>query len=413
MLVSGLEMGFQKRVYRLYGLFFLPGLLLSASLLQAAPLPLNDAALDRITAGNTEPNSHQGVIVGNSSVTILQHRTGVTLADETQAQARGLNLVNSSASAVVNGVNIWDGHDLEGTDLQMAQVNHVEQTRSQSAVLSDYSRSAAEHRLQVDTVRHENVEEHIQAHHDSKALYVRNHVADGVSTSEVDTSLELSIGAPGSELPYFALETNVGHGVAVAGQLDADFDSGSAEFVLTANGSVSTEPEVNVGDYFSAGVAVTAEAGLSLRAEIVLPSLDIQVKGAGCGVVLGSCQASGWRSESTEEITDNSTLDTLAGSSVMNNQFTELKTEEYRSPFSLGAARAEYIIVDNSSLVLESDETLELSGSAQKNAKGLNMVNVVGSSVANVVNVSRSRQLNYRGELMLTQFNFVVHGHKR
>lgn len=405
-------MGFQRRAYNLCTLVLQAGFLLfSASLLQAAPLVLNDADLDRITAGNTEPQVRDGVIVGNSSVTIVQQTAGVILGEEAQAQARGLNLVNSSGSAVANGINVWDGHDLEGTDLQMAQVNHVEQTQPQSAVLSNYSRSAAEQSFQADTFRSENYEQQVQSHHEIKDLYIRNHTSTGDSTSSVDTSLDLSIGAPDSDLPFFELESNVGHGVAVAGQLDAHFDGGSAEFVSTANGSVEANTKIDDGGgYFSASVGLKAEAGLTLSAEIDLPTLDVQVNGAGCGVVLGSCQASGWLSESTEEIVDNSTLDTLTETSATNNLTTETITEDYRSPFSLGEAEAEYIIVDNSSMVLESDETLELSGSAQKNAKGMNVVNAVGSTVANVVNVARSRQLNYRGELMLTQFNFVVHG---
>lgn len=404
-------MGSQRKGHNLCSLVLQAGfLLLSASLLQAAPLVLNDADLDRITAGNTESQDRDGVIVGNSSWTIVQQTAGVVLGEQAQEQARGLNLVNSSTSAVANGVNVWDGQGVAGTDLKMAQVNHVEQTQPHSAVFSDYSRSHAEHRLQVDTFRSENYQEQLQSHHEIKDIYTRKHTSTGDSTSSVDTSLDLSIGAPGSDVPFFELETNVGHGVAVAGHLDAHFDGGSAEFVSTAKGSVETGTEINVGDYFRSEVSLSATAEFSLSAEIDLPSLDVQVNGAGCGVVLGSCQASGWLSERTEEIFDNSTIDSLTVNSATNNQFTETSTEEHRSPFSLGEAQAEYIIVDNSSMVLESDETLELSGSAQKNSKGMNVVNAVGSTVSNVVNVARSRQLNYRGELMLTQFNFVVHG---
>lgn len=400
-----------SRGHNICSLFLLAGILsFSASELPAAPLILNDAALDRITAGNTGSDARKGIIVGNSAVTIVEQTVGMSFGDHVQDQARGINLVNSSGSAVANGINLWDGQGVEGTGLQVAQVNRVEQHRPQFALISEYSRSADEQRFQVDTRRNENHEEQIHAHSEVKDIYLSQQISDSVSSTNVDTSLDLGIGAPDSELPFFALETNVGHGIAVAGQLDAHFDGGSAEFDSSAQSSIETEPEINAGDYFSASVALRAEAGLTLSAEIDLPTLDVQVNGAGCGVVLGSCQAAGVLSEVTQEVIDNSRLDIRSETSTTNNLFTESISEQYRSPFSLGKAEAEYIVVDDSSLIVESDETLELSGSAQKNAKGMNLVNAVGSSVSNVVNVARSRQLNYRGELMLTQFNFVLHG---
>ncbi|MCK4710541.1 MAG: hypothetical protein KAU21_18140, partial [Gammaproteobacteria bacterium] len=61
---------------------------------------------------------------------------------------------------------------------------------------------------------------------------------------------------------------------------------------------------------------------------------------------------------------------------------------------------------------LYSDITLELSESAQKETEGMNIVNAIGSNVANSTNISRALQFNSIGtRLILNQFNVVHHGH--
>jgi hypothetical protein len=83
-------------------------------------------------------------------------------------------------------------------------------------------------------------------------------------------------------------------------------------------------------------------------------------------------------------------------------------TDRYRSPFELSNAQAEYIVVDDSSLTVNTTFNLTLSGSAQSNVSGMNVVNATGSAVANGVNVARTSQL-MGGEMVLSQVNVISH----
>ena len=78
---------------------------------------LTDNQLDAITAGNTEGSRPGGgAIGGNSSTATLSFKGTVHLEGNAQADARALNLVNSSESAIANGVNVWDGRVGNQTD---------------------------------------------------------------------------------------------------------------------------------------------------------------------------------------------------------------------------------------------------------------------------------------------------------
>lgn len=382
--------------------------LLITSMVDAAPMVLDDAALDFITAGSTEVNSSGGAVVGNSSEAIINQTSSVALSGEVQADAKGLNLVNSSASAVANAVNVWDG---EGGSpaMQVEQTNMIEQAQQRSASISDYSRKEADRRVQLE---HSLTEDHalLRNYHTSATnVDVSNHTLNENSSSEVDTRIVVSVGDPDSDFGQFNLEANLGQGIAVAGHLEATYDGGEAEFAMAAGGGISAEAGIS-GDFGGIGVGVSADASLSLVAEVVLPEMTVEINGAGCGVVLGSCMASGTLSETNEEINDKSTLAILNESSTGSSHFSEKRVEEYRSPFEIGHAQAEYIVVDNSSLVVNNTFTLMLSGNSQRNVKAMNIVNAIGSAVTNAVNVARNNQVTGNSQMTLTQSNIVTHG---
>jgi hypothetical protein len=161
-----------------------------------------------------------------------------------------------------------------------------------------------------------------------------------------------------------------------------------------------------------AEAGIEIEGDISLLVELTLPKMRIEINGAGCGVVMGSCDASSIVNEVTQTRTDNSILDIVENYQIGQSTFSEEHISIYRSSFELESATAEYIIVDDSSLELNSDLTLALSDSAQKEAEGLNIVNAIASNVANATNVSRASQFNTRrSTLVLNQFNIVHHGH--
>lgn len=74
---------------------------------------------------------------------------------------------------------------------------------------------------------------------------------------------------------------------------------------------------------------------------------------------------------------------------------TTITTHSDRSPFSLREAQAEYIVIDDSQITVTRLNEITLSGSAQQDARAVNLVNAAGSAVANGVNIA----VNLTGEL--------------
>jgi hypothetical protein len=97
----------RKQKILLSATLLLGGLLLGAQIADSAPVSLNDHAMDEVTAGNTAEGG--GVVVGNSSKAVISRTDGINLSGEAQRGAKGLNIVNSTESAVANTTNIWEG----------------------------------------------------------------------------------------------------------------------------------------------------------------------------------------------------------------------------------------------------------------------------------------------------------------
>ena len=123
---------------------------------------------------------------------------------------------------------------------------------------------------------------------------------------------------------------------------------------------------------------------------------------------MGSCDASGTADLTTGETIDKSEMDTEVSSSVGDSEFTESLSETYRSPFALSNAQAEYIVVDDSSLTVDTVFNLKLSGSAQSSVRAMNVVNATGSAVADGINIARTGGLS-GGAMGLTQSNVISH----
>ena len=76
-----------------------------------------------------------------------------------------------------------------------------------------------------------------------------------------------------------------------------------------------------------------------------------------------------------------------------------------RDEIEADAATANAIALDGSTATDTTKESLTLSGSAESNAHAINIVNAVGSLVANGVNVASSTNMN---DLTLAQVNVIV-----
>lgn len=341
----------------------LPFLIVSTSLVVspmvlAGPVQLTDQQLDRVAAGTTDYNaghavqSSGGAIVGNSSSADIATSGTVAVDDGVQQGARAANLVNSAESGVANGVNVWDGNmDRQPADTQLGveQSNAIAQDQSRTASMPKYIRSEA------------NID------------HTRTETNETTHTGSVDTAQKI-----------LGQELQGGMGVSIAGQLDADLTGGSIDLSNQISGSFSGTVDGSGGLFgnIKTSGSTTVEASTDQHLVWVLPDLVLSVKGAGCYVEIGSCDSSGSYKNTVSETTNT------------------------HSPFTLENAKAEYIVVDGSTLNASNSYSVALSGAAQSDVRAVNLVNAAGSVVANAANISRTPTV--APNLSLNQVNTIV-----
>lgn len=367
-----------------------------------APTTLDNHDLKEVTAGTAATGADGGVVVGNGSEVAVHRETAVNLSGDVQIEARGLNLVNSTGSMVANGVNVWDGSGFNAA-VEVNQLNSIEQEQRRSAAVNGYHRVGADTLARTNRSESESHDIQRNVFHSVADLFQEERVNNRVSAGEVDTGIKLNAG------DQLNLEANVGSGVAAAGQLEAHYDGGEAQIALAAGGGISATAGIGIEGFAGIDVGINTEANLSIMADIRMPEMDIAFNGGGCGVVLGSCSSNGSTEESVSTLIDHSTLDTFEEHSIGHSSYAQSAIDEYRSAFTLDHAQAEYIVVDHAILLVDDDQSLNLSGDAQSNVRGMNVVNAVGSAVANAANVARNAQMDNSGRLTLNQTILIHH----
>ena len=393
-------------------------LLLSGSTIAfSQPVSLDDMTLHQVTAGS-ESNVLEGsggAVVGNSSSASIHSVGSVSIEGEAQSSAQSLNLVNSSESTVANGLNIWDGQVAGGAQIEaesgasnfvVNQSNEINQEQRRSAAVPEYSRPEANTYEQLDRTGSESFQASVDQSENVTDLVTSDHSLNTTSEGTVDTIIVLKAG------PDTEVSVHGGKGLSVAGQIEADFDGGEVEIGLAVGAGISVGAGAAAGDA-SIEVGASADTTVAVYGRIELPEFSVDVSGAGCAVMQGSCTSNGSTTETTTDVTDNSTATNVVTTEQGESEFTESGSTEYRSPFSLHNAQAEYIVVDDSSIDVSSEFSLLLSGSAQSNAQAINVVNSAGSAVANGVNISRTNagELAAQGGniITLTQNNVISH----
>ncbi|MGH8308213.1 MAG: hypothetical protein ACRETX_00295 [Steroidobacteraceae bacterium] len=361
-------------------------LALASSAAIAGPTELTDQALDAITAGGDESvQGSGGAVVGNNSEAVLVLTGTLDLSGEAQSGARALNVVNSSESTVANGVNVWDGTLPEGAEqgatgtFDVTQENYVQQEQRRVALLPRYERS---------DFNESSTWTEDSSSASATTLLTSTETLD-VETTESTRDLTFS-GTVDSVSEVVGQTIQGGRGIAGAGDLEVNFDGGDIVFLATA----------------AAGDGVL-EGEISLT--IALPALDINFAGGGCAVQMGSCTGEGNLIESDSTLIDNSVIETIESSEESTESFVGDGTRELRSPFVLADAQAEYIVVDDSTIDVESNYGVALTGTAQADLRALNAVNAAGSAVANAVNISRTPSLTATASLSLVQSNVINH----
>lgn len=285
--------------------------------------------------------------------------------------------------------------------------------------MPNYSRPEAN--TFVEVVRTGSEEHNLQLDRNNDVIDLTEATNNSTSTStaSVDTTIKADAAIGGDTLPRGGVDTNTGKGGAGAGTLDLDIDGGEMQLGIAVGGDsgggiVTANPDQFFTDSTGShevygGMDVGNEdSDFSLYGRLILPEITIEVTGAGCGVAMGSCDAGGSTTESRTDKVDQSVMDNEVSSSVGNSQFTENLNEQYRSPFELNNAQAEYIVVDDSELTVNTAFNLKLAGSAQSSVRGMNVVNATGSAVADGVNIARTGGLT-GGSLSLSQANVISH----
>jgi hypothetical protein len=354
------------------------------------PHRLADRQLDRITAGDSGAGSSSedlgGAIVAAGSQATITNSGAVTLEDSTQKGAQALNLVNSSQSRVANGVNVWDGRlDTQNgaTTLNVNQDNKVfQQGFATYASLSEYKRT----------------DSNVWTSHTSAETSKSSSSDSFTNDSMVDTKQSVSSSGGSSNgndsaSPSPGLNIQAGQGISGTGKLNIHVDAGSIGVGISGNASATIEHATDIAGVVGGKTTTTLSAGFNANLNWNLPKLDLSFDGGICYVELGSCSAKGSRDSSS--------------SSESNKQ--ETYSQAVLAPVSIDDAKAEYIVVDGSTLTAKTDYTVFLNGNSQADAKALNLVNAAGSLITNAVNVARTPTVG--PVINLNQTNLIVQHH--
>jgi hypothetical protein len=381
-------------------------LLLVTQTTSAEPTLLGDKLMDRVVAGAIEVGN--GVVVAHGSDAKISEANRLQLNHDAQLSTRAINLTNSTGSAVVNVVNIWDGSGVisagddngANTEVGINQSNNVIQEQPGAATLTGYLRSETEYEEIVEHSGSSSRSIRTVDHHDVTKISNTENYTMTESQGWVDTAVELKLSN------QITFNGHLGQGIAFAGDAYFNIEPGSADIGIAAENDGTGN--VTAG----ADGSLSATGDLVLITRVDLPEITLDINGSGCAVAMGSCAANSTVVVGTSSYTDNSTLDIIENFESAEIAFSDFQSYSYRSPLQFERAEAEYIVIDNSKLALDSGVELELTDSAQKGARGMNIVNAIGSNVANATNIARTQSFGgSRSKLVLNQFNTVRHGH--
>lgn len=379
---------------------------------------LTETQLEVITAGSADgvlSETAGGTIVANGSSADVVREGTIDLSDNAGQDAKGLNLGNAADSAVANAVNVWDGRIVEqniATGLEVEQSNYIQQDYARAANISGYDRDSGLTETSMSTS---------DSTSSGNSSLVSNTMVDTTQTvgggglklggsngtGGADTGGGGSDGVGANELGVPEVTVQVGKGVALSGTVDFSVDSAGIDVGISAGASLTNNtrnlttyqgPELAgpgdtklTGSRFSNDFTNDFELAADVAVDFALttPAIELNVAGSGCFVMVGKCSADGDQTD---------TWDNTASS-------TDSHMSQQRGALAVDTLEAEYVVVDESTLTLNSLYSVTLSGSAQQGAMGLNVVNASGSLVSNAVNIAKTPTVG--PALNLTQRNVV------
>lgn len=352
---------------------------------------LDETQLDTITAGTASPTGGTAAI--NGATVDIMNSGSITLGENAGQEAQGLNLGNAADSVVSNALNVWNGELSDTsvtTTLNVEQSNLTMQDGAHSATASDYTRGQSEALTSSlsTTSSSEGMSTLVTTTSvDTQQTLGGGGLALGGSSGGSTDEGTGSSGTGGSSLGVPEVAAQVGKGVALGGTVEFSVDAAVISVGVEAGASMSNTtrnttrvqgPDRVTGDgrVFQNEFVndFGMEGNVSLDYELSTPPISLDVAGSGCFVMVGGCEAD---ANETGEWLDTATS-------------TEVSTSNQDGALSVDTVSAEYLVLDQSNMSLESNYSIVLSGNAQQAAQALNLLNAAGSVVNNAVNVSRT-----------------------
>ncbi len=321
------------------------------ALLTALTTNNNDGTVNLPTTSRptaTLASATAGGAVAAGDLTVDTHsKASLSLQDETQSKAQAANLSNTADAQIANSANVWTS-------------NRPPQQLSGLVPLELHSNTLVEqHNLAVqDTATGAQLGE----------LTLSKAAATSHATSHEELTTSASVD---TEIDILGQKIQSGSGGAGAGRFDLSIGSAEVSFKPKLTTKASAVFGLISGE-------LTAEAPLTITS----PTVDLNIDGAGCGAVSGSCSANGNDEKSSSSETG------VASAPV----------------FTMKNASADYIAGGSADITIGTDAALQMADSAQAEAKALNLTNAVASQVANGVNVATADGLSFaNGNTFITR----------
>jgi hypothetical protein len=387
---------------------------------------LLDNQMDSVTAAGEENSS----IAANNS-TVTENNTGaVDLSGSALMGASGINIVSSTDALVANGVNVYDSSALTNASTKptdVSQGNAISQDSSSEAVLSGYKRGE---NSQLKVSKSSNVS-NMRSSTSSLNASLNSSTTDSFAYANDLTKSE-SFTDTFSKMRSAALTLN-------AAENSADSANNTAASGTTANtassgtgGGAGTTGSSSPSNSASSGGSTSSTsdsaannthssnngsatnftnntANTATSASNSAASLGATLNLASSKSNTVSTTASKTHDVSASNDFSTSLATTLAASASDMKDYTAVKSKtvskDVEGAVSFDLAAAKNIAVDGSTIDDTNSYSVTLAGSAQENAKALNIVNAAGGMVANGLNIAHTTNLTTMPTL--TQTNII------
>lgn len=341
--------------------------------------PLTDSQMATVTAGADYNAS--GAVVANDSSATISNTYGVALSDSAENSAEAVNIFNSSSSKIGAGLNVLsldNTPSADRSDVDQKNVVVQQATVNSGASLSGYSRGSD---LSIGSATF------------------------STTTSDTNTFSKSDTFTKSSAFTVNAADTRT-----------SDFTGNNA---FTASSSSSANLGADAAFSLNPGATTT---------NTYYPSGNPQTAGTttnnGASFALAASRSRSASVSDTSSVTaskSNANTFALTDNKYLNNAFTEsashsttsaanlsLSNVNYLGPVTIGPASAENIVVDGSSLSDTETYAIDLSGSAQQDSTGVNIVNAVASLVGIGNNVLAAGTTSSLDHLNLNQSNIII-----